>query len=896
VYKTLQRARAAQNHTDRAEHGLDADMSAPGKAAEKQPMQSEEQIAKQLQATLQQVALQQVALYLEDMQQPVAQQQVMPAAKSLEVSSFLQHYITADADNLASRWEEMQKEISRQWLTMQQKVEKEKKELEDKQRQEQEEKQRQELAEKQRQAQLEEKKRQELAEKQRQAQLEENKRQELAEKQRQAQLEEKKRQELAEKQRQAQLEEKKRQEWAEKQRQAQLEENKRQELAEKQRQAQLEEKKRQELAEKQRQAERARQAMTEQNSIMAVLQTHSEMLQKLVHFNETQTQMLIQQGRTHNEQTKTQIYKALKEMIEPLNRTQETTMKHHELLQEILGEQRKVQVLSQKVETQVSELRKNQLERSQFLESKLSETLKSQFESQSKHNDDQIETQLSLSISMDKLNDKLERQYHKLERQSELNEQHADRLQDIQHAMVPLYTVQEITQQHSATLHEIKQAIDVLMPQKDASESDENAIDQVLLEKECDENLVIDPFDDFEDQEFGQKNKEQLFFKEKELEQYVSERLQPCMGNTLFVADVYRDVLFNTGYVMCYKSFTKHFQMILDQKKIESKEWSFVIKKISQHDMSAFGGNKKHNRATYENLAFIDLDLSSDVFLDLKKKEFIQQYLSANLEPCKGNMLWSRDIYAEMQLNLKTDLHYHAFAVMLKKVVNQKKAENKEWSIVVHHSAVHFQKLGASGSKDSTRAGYENLTFKNRVSDSPTALSTASMEEEAAPLTSQTEPETQKKRKEPEDLDDNLEDSDTNFQEQLQQYLSANLKPCPGSKVFVSDIYTDTQEKNTFGNQSFRAFARLLKQGMKQKIADDEEWSIVLHDPKFYLRGSMDTCRSVYNNLTFKNDRATALEAEASPSSSNTEPQNSKKRKKTEDPEADSEASKSVRI
>ena len=332
---------------------------------------------------------------------------------------------------------------------------------------------------------------------------------------------------------------------------------------------------------------------------------------------------------------------------------------------------------------------------------------------------------------MDKLNDKLERQYHKLERQCELSEQHADRLQDIQHAMVPLYTVQEISQQHSACLREIKQAIDVLMPQKDASESDENP--------------VINSFDDFEDLEFAQKNKELL------LEHYISERLKPCMGSTIFVCDIYRDVA-TYGYNLSYKSFTSQFDSIVDQKKIDEKEWSDVFKKVSQDDMAAVGGCKRGGaaliRATYENLSFKDLDT------------------------------------------------------------------------------------------------------------------------------------------------------------QVEQYISANLKPCLGKTLFSSDIYTHAQnvEKNTFGSQSFRAFAGHLKKGVKQKKADDEEWSIVLHDPKFRIHmGSMDTCRSVYNNLTFKNHRVlesptTALEGEASPSSSNTEPQNSKKRKETEDPEPDSEASKSVRI
>jgi len=326
-------------------------------------------------------------------------------------------------------------------------------------------------------------------------------------------------------------------------------------------------------------------------------------------------------------------------------------------------------------------------------------------------------------------------------------------LQDIQHAMVPLYTVQEISQQHSACLREIKQAIDVLMPQKDASESDEN--------------VVINSFDDFEELEFAQKNKEVLF---ASFEQYVSERLKPCMGSMIFLGDIYRDVE-SYGYAMSYKSFTDHFDKIVDRKKINEKEWSDVFKKVSQHAEPANGGSKRGgvlNRATYENLTFKNMRKDTDTeFRGIGKS-----YLAPDLKP-----------------------------------------------------------------------------------------------------------------------------------EQLQQYLSANLQPCPGSMVFVSDIYTDAQnvEKNTFGNQSFRAFARLLKKCMTQKIADDEEWSRVWHDPKFYIRGTVDTCRSVYNNLTFKNHRVlesptTALEGEASPSSSNTEPQNSKKRKETENPEPDSEASKSVRI
>jgi len=376
-------------------------------------------------------------------------------------------------------------------------------------------------------------------------------------------------------------------------------------------------------------------------------------------------------------------------------------MRHHELLQEILGEQQKVQVLSQKVESQVSELRKNQLERSQFLESKLSETLKSQFESQSKHNDEQNETQLSLIMSMDKLHDKLERQYHKLERQCELNEQHADRLQDIQ-----------------APLHEMKQAIDVLMPQKDASESDEN--------------VVINSFDDFEDLEFAQKNKELL------LEHYISERLKPCMGSTIFVCDIYRDVA-TYGYNLSYKSFTSQFDSIVDQKKIDEKEWSDVFKKVSQHDMAAVGGCKRGGaaliRATYENLSFKDLDTQ------------VEQYISANLKPCLGKTLFSSDIYTHAQnveKNTFGSQSFRAFAGHLKKGVKQKKADDEEWSIVLHDPKFRIH----MGSMDTCRSVYNNLTFKNPVSDSPTALPTAAMEEEAGPSSSQTEQQTPKKRKE----------------------------------------------------------------------------------------------------------------------------------------------------
>jgi len=151
VYKKLQSASARKSTLDEQQHAQGADMSALRRAVDKQPMQSEQQVAQQQvaqqqvaqqQVALQQVAqqelaLQQVAQYVEDVQQPVALQQVVQASEGMEVSSFLQKYITGDEDNLENKWNEMQKELSRQWQALQL-IEKQKQELAEKEKQKKE--------------------------------------------------------------------------------------------------------------------------------------------------------------------------------------------------------------------------------------------------------------------------------------------------------------------------------------------------------------------------------------------------------------------------------------------------------------------------------------------------------------------------------------------------------------------------------------------------------------------------------------------------------------------------------------------------------------------------------------------------------------------------------------
>jgi len=273
-------------------------------------------------------------------------------------------------------------------------------------------------------------------------------------------------------------------------------------------------------------------------------------------------------------------------------------------------------------------------------------------------------------------------------------------------------------------LHEIKQAIDVLIPQKDASESNEN--------------LVINSFDDFEDLEFAQKNKEM------QLEQYVSERLKPCVGNTIFVGDIYRDVA-NYGYAMSYKSFSVYLDKIVDQKKIDEKEWSEVLKKVSQHDLPGNGCSRRGGtltRATFENLAFKDIDAVDE------KREQVQQYVCMNLKVCQGGSLWSNDIFKHAEATgycTRNMWNLISFCQVLRNVVEQKKRDDAEWSIVQKKNDSKF-----------ARAYYANLTFKDRANltlqdDGEADSPTAAMEEEARPSSSKTEQQTPKKRKETHD-------------------------------------------------------------------------------------------------------------------------------------------------